>query len=127
MQGYARLIDESYRLTAYLVDRIKQRPFLELATMPEMNVVCFRGVPPWLPSERWDDWNAALQQHLITNGATFVSLPLLHGQRWLRTVLLNPYTGEQVIDGMFGQIEAFVEQHQRSGTLSRSKGSHDSQ
>jgi hypothetical protein len=73
-----------------------------------MNIVCFRGRPPGVAPERWDSWNASLQQHLWQSGHTFLSLPVYRGQRWLRAVLLNPYTDEQAIANLFQTIDAFA-------------------
>jgi glutamate/tyrosine decarboxylase-like PLP-dependent enzyme len=107
-QGYARLIDDGYRLAERVVEGVRQRPFLRLAGEIDTNIVCFRGEPDWLPAERWDDWNAALQALLLREGKIFLSLPVYRGGRWLRAVLLNPYTTDAVIDAMFKQIDRFA-------------------
>lgn len=73
-----------------------------------MNLVCFRVVPEGL-EERWDELNAHLQAHLLREANIFLSLPLLRGDRWLRLVLLNPYTDEAVLAGLFEAVDAFVE------------------
>ncbi|MEM8779502.1 MAG: pyridoxal-dependent decarboxylase [Cyanobacteria bacterium P01_G01_bin.49] len=88
--GYAQLIEESYRLTDYFVQQIQQRPFLEMASQPEMNVICFRGVPLWVSNFEWDIWNTNLHKHLLQTGKIFLSLPTYRGSCWLRAVLLNP-------------------------------------
>ena len=106
--GYAQLIDESYALTAFLVEQIKQRTFLELASQPEMNIVCFRGIPHYLPETEWDKWNAALQDNLLHKAGIFLSLPLYRKSRWLRSVLLNPYTDETTLERMFRHIDEFA-------------------
>lgn len=109
MQGYAQLVDESYRLTAYVLQCVQHRSFLQIAAQPEMNILCFRGVPTWVTSDEWDTWNANLQAYLLAEGTAFVSLPLYRGQRWLRLVLLNPYTDEATIDTLFEKIDTFAE------------------
>ena len=103
-KGYAQLIEESYRLTDCFVHQIKKRPFLEIASEPETNLVCFRGVPSWVSSTEWDRWNTNLQSHLLENGKTFLSLPTYRGSRWLRAVLLNPYTDEETLLHLFEEI-----------------------
>jgi len=108
--GYARLIDASYDRTARFVEHIRQRPFLELATTPETNLVCFRAVPAPLSVDRQDAWNARLHAFLRERGV-FLSLPAFRGHRWLRAVLLNPYTDETTLDRLFDAIDAFVQQH----------------
>jgi len=106
--GYARLIDDSYRLTSHLVEQIKSRPFLKIAGQPEMNLVCFRGEPDWVTPSDWDDWNARLQTYLLREGSVFLSLPLYRKSRWLRAVLLNPFTGKATIDALFQHIDNFA-------------------
>ncbi|WP_008312647.1 pyridoxal phosphate-dependent decarboxylase family protein [Leptolyngbya sp. PCC 6406] len=107
-QGCAALIDASYDLTAHFLQNLRQRPYLTLASEPEMNVICWRGSPPDLPRDRWDEWNIALQQYLLTQGNTFLSLPLYRHQRWFKAVLLNPFTTPAHLDALFYHIDAFA-------------------
>ncbi len=108
-RGFGELVDHGYALAASVAHEAEQRPFLELASQPETNIVCLRGCPDWLPAERWDDWTSELQQSLLREEKIFVSLPLYRGSRWLRVILLNPYTDDNVIDRMFRHIDAFAE------------------
>jgi len=110
-RSYGHLVDESYRLTAYFVTQVKARSFLVLASSPEMNIVCFRGVPDWVDATRWDQWNRDLQQNLLTAGF-FLSIPRYRGALWLRSVLLNPYTDEGWITKLFEQMDQFVARSQ---------------
>jgi len=110
--GYAQLIEESYQLTDYFLQQVRKRAFLETAGEPETNLVCFRGVPSWISDNEWDNWNANLQTHLLRQGNTFLSLPTYRGHRWLRAVLLNPYTDEEIIKHLFDHIDVFAKQGQ---------------
>lgn len=107
-RSYADLIDSSYILTAHFVSEVRTRPYLQLASQPEMNLVCFRGRPDWLRSEQWDQWNLELQQFLLDRYQTFLSLPQFRGGRWLKAVLLNPYTTPADITRLFEGIDRFV-------------------
>lgn len=109
-QGYNQLIDESYRLTNYFFQQVKSRSFLAAAGEPEMNLICFRGVPSWISADEWNSWNTTLQTYLLQQGNTFLSLPTYRGDRWLRAVLLNPYTEEETIDHVFDHIDSFAKQ-----------------
>jgi glutamate/tyrosine decarboxylase-like PLP-dependent enzyme len=106
--GYAQLIDDGYRRTRHFVQQARLRSFLELASEPETNLVCFRGTPNWIPPEGWDDWNLRLQAQLVAGGHAFLSLPTYRGRRFLRAVLLNPFTTEEVVTQLFEQIDAFA-------------------
>lgn len=107
LSGYDNLIKESYKLVDTFLYEIKQRSFLELASEPETNLICFRGMPSQLDETKWDDWNLALQQFLLKEKNTFLSLPNYKGKRWLRTVLLNPFINEGLIKELFAKIDEF--------------------
>ncbi|MEL6224948.1 MAG: aspartate aminotransferase family protein, partial [Cyanobacteria bacterium J06627_8] len=111
-RSYAQLIDKSYRLTQFVVEEIQKRPFLTLASIPEMNIVCFRGTPAYIHSDGWDDWNTALQNELLQVHNVFLSLPLYRGDRWLRMVLLNPYTDLSHLAELFQAIDAFFDAYE---------------
>lgn len=106
--GCAALIEASYDLTAHMVKHIRQRPFLELASEPAMNLVCFRGCPPDLPPARWEGWTAQLQQVLLKEQNVFLSLPVLGRQRWLKAVLLNPFTTADHITQLFEAVDRYA-------------------
>jgi len=107
-RGFGDLVDHGYRLAARLTNEVERRPFLALASQPETNIVCFRGCPAWIAADKWDEWNAKLQESLLREANIFVSLPLYRGSRWLRSILLNPYTDDTVIDRMFQHIDRFA-------------------
>lgn len=106
--GYAQLIENSYLLSDFFIEEVKRRPFLEMAGNSDTNIICFRGVPAWLQQSEWDDWNSRLQSHLLHKRKIFLSLPTYRGARWLRAVILNPYTNEETLSGLFNEINAFV-------------------
>ena len=106
--GLEQLIDESYRLTDLLRNRVTEHEQLELASEPEMNLVCLRATPDWCPPGEWDDLNSQLQQALLSEHNVFVSLPTYRDSRWLRVVLLNPFTGKDTIQRLFEGIDAFL-------------------
>jgi glutamate/tyrosine decarboxylase-like PLP-dependent enzyme len=109
-QGYRELIDNSYGLTEEFVQAIRDRPYLQLASEPEMNLVCFRGTPDTVSPDRWDEWNAALQRYLLKEYHAFISLPTYQGHAWLKAVLLNPYTTSEDIQAIFAGCDRFLAQ-----------------
>ncbi|MEM9093096.1 MAG: pyridoxal-dependent decarboxylase [Cyanobacteria bacterium P01_F01_bin.53] len=107
--GYAQIIRGNYQLTEQFVQEVKARADLQLASEPQMNLVCFRLAPKGVPSEQWDVLNAQVQRELLREQqATFLSLPSYKGQRWLKAVLLNPYTCHSDIAQLFEQIDTFL-------------------
>lgn len=107
-RGYAQLVDEACNLTQYFLERIEERPFLQIVGKPDMNILCFRGTPRGIPSDGFDEWNASLQTHLLRERDVFLSFPPYRGVRWLRAVLLNPYADERLIERLFSDIDAFA-------------------
>lgn len=114
-RGYAQLVEEGCRLTHYFLQQIEERSFLQTVGKPDMNILCFRGTPQSISSDGWDEWNAELQTHLLRERDVFLSFPPYRGKRWLRAVLLNPYTDEGLIERLFSDIDAFAMRfHERS-------------
>lgn len=112
-EGVTQLIDEGYRLTATIHDRVVEHDTLELASKPDMNLVCFRTAPQWCPSDGQDELNSQVLRTLLSGREIFVSLPTHWGNRWLRVVLLNPFTNEETIDRLFDGINATLRTRQR--------------
>ena len=119
--GYDAIIQHSYALCHHFVQAVKARPFLQLASEPQMNLVCFRFAPEGIAASERDRLNANLQQYLLTasnthQNAVFLSLPTYRSEycsgRWLKAVLLNPYTTLATLDSLFSRIDAFA--HSRS-------------
>ncbi len=108
VHGYATLIDASCELARHFKDCVDRRPYLVAAGRVDTNVVCFRGEPGGLDSIGCDRWNTRLQQSLLRDSSFFLSLPTYRDGRWLRAVLLNPYTDEPEIDRLFERIDAFA-------------------
>jgi len=106
--GYNELINKNMKLTQYVMSHIHERPDIVVTNIPQTNIICFRGTPSWLTEDKWDDWNTKLQNYLLSAASIFVSLPMYRGYRWLRVVLLNPYTDESVIDNLFEKIDDFI-------------------
>lgn len=112
-QGCSSIIERNLALTQVFLQKIRDRPYLKLATEPEMNIICFRAEPgQGAATDRdgvnWDDWNSQLQNHLLETAKVFVSLPLYQGQRWLKVVLLNPFTTLEQLEQLFQALDQFV-------------------
>lgn len=102
-RGYRQLVDEGCALTEYFVAKVRERPFLQLVGSPDMNILCFRAT-----GSSSDEWNASLQTHLLRERNVYLSLPPYRGARWLRAVLLNPFTDEGLVNEVFDDIDRFA-------------------
>ncbi|MEO0770687.1 MAG: aminotransferase class V-fold PLP-dependent enzyme [Cyanobacteria bacterium J06649_4] len=111
--GYDAIIRHNYALCDRFVQLVKARSFLQLASEPQMNLVCFRIAPAGMEGDMCDRLNTALQNHLLAShaprDAVFLSLPIYRRQRWLKAVLLNPYTSLQTLENLFERIDAFAQ------------------
>lgn len=103
--GCAAIIEQNFAIAQAFRSQISQRPYLKLATVPELNIICFRSEPESLPAEQWDLWNLKLQEHLLQRANCFISLPLYKGQRWLKVVLLNPFTTMVQLELLFETVD----------------------
>ncbi len=110
--GYADIIRHNYAIATQFAKEVTTRPDLTLASTPQMNLVCFRLQPQHIPPEQWDDLNAKLQHHLLAKTPSiFLSLPLYRRQRWLKAVLLNPYSSPETITQLFKSLDLFVQKN----------------
>lgn len=124
--GYAEIIRHNYEITTQFVEAVKARPILELASEPQMNLVCFRLAPETVSAEECDRLNSQLQSYLLTghsaqsdsssadhleraSAPVFLSLPTYRGRRWLKAVLLNPYTQPSTLEKLFKAVDEFVQ------------------
>lgn len=107
IRGYAYLIDECYRMTDIFLQHIKRRPYLELVSEPEMNLVCFRVITKTIPWEKLDDLNTRIQRHLLSEHKIFLALMTYKEAKWMRADILNPYTNESLIDQIFMSIDEY--------------------
>lgn len=99
--GTAHLIDQSMQLT-YQFATMLTTAGMELAAPPTTNLVCFR------PPAASDATVMAIQQRLHHAGRAFFSVPTWHGQRWLRSVVLNPFVDEARLQAIVTHLSEIV-------------------
>jgi glutamate/tyrosine decarboxylase-like PLP-dependent enzyme len=107
--GCAEIMNHNFDMTDAFLAHVKHRPVLRIATPtePEMNIVCFRSEPEHLPEDDWDEWNTKLQDYLLVHANCFLALPVYNGGRWLKVVLLNPFTSEREFELLFEKLDEF--------------------
>jgi glutamate/tyrosine decarboxylase-like PLP-dependent enzyme len=106
-RGLGSLIERDIDLAAFLAERIRGADDFDLATDPELSVVCFRHLPPgceaW-PSERLDAYQQGMQRALERDGTAWVSLTTLRDRTYLRAGIVNYLADRDQVDAM---LEAF--------------------
>lgn len=110
-RGWEKLVDVGMELRQFFIEQIDQRPFLEYAYKPDVNVVCFRLKLKHAALPELNQWNTTLQKYLLQEKGLFVSLPDLHGQTWLKAVLINPNINKSTLIKLFESIDEFCKTH----------------
>jgi glutamate/tyrosine decarboxylase-like PLP-dependent enzyme len=99
LSGYRAAIEENLALAAYLADRVREAPDLELMAPPSLSVVCFRYVGGAAASE--DEIaaaNRALLERLQLRGEAFLTSTELRGRFVLRACIVNYRSRREDID-----------------------------
>ncbi len=103
--GLARLIEHNVALAAYLAERGRDEPDLEvIPDDPELSVVCFRHVPDGMEPDRLDLYQDTLQLALEASGEAWVSTTTLRGRTYLRAGIVNYLSTEADVDRMLETI-----------------------
>lgn len=89
------LVDQVFATARLLAEKLLAAPDFELLMMPQTNIVCFR----------YDiDDQSGIRKKLVESGAFHLTQVNLHGEIWLRTTIMNPFTAESDLDALFVAI-----------------------
>lgn len=89
LDAYARLIQQNVDQAAYLAERIRQTPQLELVAPVPLNIVCFRYVVPGWDDAALNPLNQELLIRLHESGIAAPSYTTLNGRYALRVANVN--------------------------------------
>jgi aromatic-L-amino-acid decarboxylase len=107
MNGFKAAIEDNLALAAYLTDRVRSAPDLELMAPPGLSVVCFRFLDP----SRKDEeavvaLNRALLERLQLGGEAFLTSTELRGRFVLRACIVNYRSTRDDINRMIDAVRA---------------------
>lgn len=105
MSGYEKMVDDSYSITIKFTNKLKQIPNVEFVSIQEMNIPTFRLKAN--NEEDSNDLNAAFNEFAIKEHNLFFSLPTYNHKFWQRTILLNPFIDDAIIQKVALAIEQF--------------------
>ena len=89
------LVDQVFATARLLAEKLQSAKDFELLMMPQTNIVCFRyGI----------DDQSGIRKKLVESGAFHLTQVNLHGEIWLRTTIMNPFTAESDLDALFVAI-----------------------
>ncbi|HEY0651927.1 MAG TPA: pyridoxal-dependent decarboxylase [Chryseosolibacter sp.] len=105
LNGYETMIDRAYEITRMFVARLSTVPDIEFASEQEMNIPTFRLRAH--SNEASDQLNREYNTYVLEKYNVFFSLATFNGRLWQRTILLNPFIDERVIDTVYRSIVEF--------------------
>ncbi len=76
---------------------LRDKPGIEIAAVPQSNIVCFRLEGP-------DELQLELRRRLTRDGAFYISTAEALGKRWLRLALMSPATRIDDVDALVGEL-----------------------
>ncbi len=100
-------VDTTYNLARWFATYLQTRPDMELAVVPQSNIVCFRylGSGHLTPAE-CDALNSQIRQQLLHSGQFYLVQTTLNGRVWLRVSLMNPLTTDAHLQELVNEIHA---------------------
>ncbi len=98
--GLGALVDEAFAKSQLFAQKIKQHPSFELMLAPQTNIVCFRHQLLNPTDAELNLHQTRIRKHLVESGAFHLTQVELHGNIWLRTTLMNPFTTEKDLDAL---------------------------
>ena len=113
VDGYERIINHCMEMTHYLENLLKNHKNMQLMSVPEVSILCFRYNPVglwrsgWLDKEeeKLDHINLELQKRLEAEGKVFLSVATYKGRKVLRAVILNYCTQKKDIEFVIREVE----------------------
>jgi len=104
VEGLGTLVDEAFSKAKLFAGKLESHPEFELLMQPQTNIVCLRHIQPGLSTENLNRHQAYLRQHIVKSGAFHLTQVELHGNLWLRTTLMNPFTQAEDLDALMTLI-----------------------
>ena len=97
-KGMAAHVERLFDNTQRFYEIIKARKGFQTIHAPQSNILCFRYGSDSLLQDR-------IRQQLVLNGDYYITRTTLHGESYLRTVFMNPFTTVDDVTGLCGEIE----------------------
>lgn len=107
LEGYEKMIDKSFSITRDFVKALSQFSNIEFASAQEMNIPTFRLLAK--DDKGSNELNRSYNEYAIKEHNIFFSLPTYNRRQWQRTILLNPFLDNSVIDKVCLSIQQFNE------------------
>jgi L-2,4-diaminobutyrate decarboxylase len=109
-EGLGKLVETAFDHARTLAKLLDTAPDFEVLMPPQTNIVCFRHLVPNATSDTLNTHQHTLRKRLVTTGTFHLTQVDLHGHRWLRTTLMNPFTSEDHMHTLINSIRSIAEE-----------------
>jgi len=93
-----------YDLARRFAEEIASNSKLELAVMPESNIVCFRYRPEETDRESLNRLNSMIRKRIVRSGEFYIVQAELEGNIYLRTSLMNAMTDDNDLSQLLDAV-----------------------
>ena len=98
LRHLAKVVEQNIAQAAYLAERVRAEPELELLDDPPLNVVCFRFAPKGRSEAEFEAWNAEILVRLQEEGTAVPNPALVRDRTGLRCAIVNHRTRRSDLD-----------------------------
>ncbi|MEL6133821.1 MAG: pyridoxal-dependent decarboxylase [Bacteroidota bacterium] len=89
---FGEYVDACFGIARQFAEMVSANPQLELAVVPDANIVCFRFVREGLTRQELDQLNRKIREEIIRRGTFYIVQTQLRGVHYLRTTFMQAYT-----------------------------------
>ena len=107
-EGLSKLVEKGFENVSKWAEMLHENEKFEIPHLPDLNILCFRYRPTGVSGKEADSLNDMIQRELMKSGEGYVSSTSLKGQRWLRSVFLNPTITDHDMKVVKEKIEAII-------------------
>lgn len=115
-KGLGDYIESRYDLARRFAGKIEDDPGLELAVIPESNIVCFRFLGEGASESELNRLNSMIRRAIIESGRYYLVQTDLGGRIYLRTSLMNAITSDNDLDDLLGMVKEYGSRIRASAT-----------
>lgn len=105
-QKLGSLVEHVFGTARQLAQRLEESEDFELLMQPQTNIVCFRHVPKDLDGRAQDSYQENLRRKIVESGKFHLTQVRINNQTWLRTTVMNPFTGGGHLDALMRAMDS---------------------
>jgi L-2,4-diaminobutyrate decarboxylase len=101
---FGEVVERLIVLAATLAGKLRDSSDFEVAHDPELNIVCYRHVPPGISGAELDAHNRALRQRVVEDGRFYIVGTQLASGYHLRSTIMNPLIEPHDLDELIEHL-----------------------